>query len=228
MSTLLSPTPNEQRRARFETDRNILRELLPGIRHLVLTGTDWAIAEGAIDVDAGAGRFERVEIEMRFAPGYPAEPPRVWDRRRRWIPHPDRHINEDGEFCLGLPGVDLPVTDTPKDFEHFLDQLLVFLHDQFVFDALGHWTGPQWEHGFEAAYTQFAAETLGIETPDEARALGSLIVGRRPRPHDRCPCRSRLAYSRCHANRVDRVRAVQQLRRVPDIVERLVARTRVA
>jgi hypothetical protein len=221
-------TPNERRRARWETDRHILSEHLPKVRHLVLIGTDLALVEGIVDVDAGAGRFEPVQIEMQFSARYPYHPPRVWERGARWSRHPDRHLFADGEFCLGLPGVDLPVTSTPDDFEHFIGQLLVFLHDQFIFDATQKWPGREWRHGYEAAFTQFVCETLDIRTKREARGLGPLIDGPEPRPHDRCPCGSRFAYARCHAARVERVHSVRRLRPIPDLVERMVERIHVA
>jgi SEC-C motif-containing protein len=222
-----SLTPNEQRWERWETDRRILRERLPKVRHLVMIGTDMALAEGIVDVDSGAGRFEVVQIELLFSARYPDEPPRVWERGGRWAPASERHIQRGREFCLGLPGVDLPVTTLPEDFVHFLGQLLVFLHDQFIFDATKTWPGADWEH-YEAGYVQFACETLDIRTAQEARELGPLIEGRLPRPHDRCPCGSRLAFARCHAGRVDRVRSVRELRIVPDLVERMVQRAHVA
>ncbi len=222
-------TPNEQRWERWETDRRILRKRFPKVRHLVLIGTELALAEGIVDVDAGAGRFEPVQIEMRFSERYPDELPRVWERGGRWVPDPDRHIYiDDGDFCLGLPGVDLPVTTTPDDFEHFLCQLLVFLHDQFIFDATNKWPGEEWAHGYEAAFTQFVCETLDIRTEREARALGPLVDGPQPRRHDRCPCGSGRAYARCHGERVARVRSVRQLRAVPDLVERMVQHLNVA
>jgi hypothetical protein len=215
-------TPNEERSKRWETDRRILRKRFPNVRHLVITGTDLALAEGIVDVDAGAGRFEPVQIEMQFSERYPYEPPRIWERGGRWVPHPDRHMYvDDRDFCLGLPGVDLPVTTTPQDFEYFLGQLLVFLHDQLVFDATKSWPGREWEHGYEAAFTQFACETLGISTELEARGLGPLVA-EPPRLPERCPCGSGFAYPRCHADRVERVRSVRQLRTVPDLVERMV------
>lgn len=195
----------------------------------MLIGTDLALAEGIVDVDAGAGRFEPVQIEMRFSACYPDEPPRVWERGGRWLPDPDRHIYvDDGDLCLGLPGVDLPLTTTPKDFEQFLGQLLVFLHDQFVFDALRKWPGKEWEHGYETAFTQFVYETLGILTEGQARGLGPLIGGPLPRPHNRCPCGSGFAFARCHADRIERVRSLRPLRFVPDLVERMVERLHVA
>jgi hypothetical protein len=220
-------TPDEQRCERWEADRRILRERLPKVRHLVLVGTHVALAEGIVDVDSGAGRFEPVQIEMVFSGRYPEEPPCVCERGGRWAPTPARHIQRGGEFCLGLPGVDLPVTTTPEDFAHFLGQVLVFLHDQFIFDATKQWPGKDWAH-YEAGYVQFACEALDIRTPQEARALGPLIEGRLPRSHDRCPCGSRLAFARCHAERVGRVRAVRQLLIVPDLVERMVQRVDVA
>lgn len=224
-----SLTPNEQRCERWETDRRILRERFPKVRHLVVIGTDLAVAEGIVDVDAGAGRFEPVQIEMRFSTRYPNEPPRVWERGGRWVPHPDRHIYVDGrDLCLGLPGVDLSLTRTPEDLENFLGQLLVFLHDQFVFDATTRWPGKEWEHGYKASFTQFVCETLDILTEREARGLGPLIDGPLPRPHNRCPCGSGFAFARCHADRIERVRSVRQLRSVSDLVERMVERLHVA
>lgn len=224
-----SLTPNEQRWERWEADRRILRRRFPKVRHLVLIGTDLAVAEGIVEVDAGAGRFEPVQIEMRFSERYPHELPRVWERGGRWRPHPDRHMYVgDGDFCLGLPGVDLPVTTTPHDFEKFICQLLVFLHDQFVFDATSSWPGNEWEHGYEAAFTQFASETLGVSTEHDARALGALADGPLPQPHHRCPCGSGRTFTRCHAGRVRRVRSVRRLRAVPDLVERMVERIHVA
>ena len=57
----------------------------------------------------------------------------------------------------------------------------MFLHDQFVFDATNKWPGEEWEHGYEAAFTQFVCETLEISTELEARALGTLVGGPLPR-----------------------------------------------
>jgi hypothetical protein len=222
-----SLTPNRQRWARWEADRQILRKRFPKLRHMVLSGTDIALARGVVDVDAGAGRFEPVQIEMQFSAHYPDTPPRVWDRAGRWRPDPDRHIQRDGDFCLGLPGVDLPATTTLTEFNHFLGQLLVFLHDQFIFDARGRWLGNAWEHGYKAAYTQFVCEALDVRSATAARALGPIVTGRLPRPHDRCPCGSGFAFRRCHADRVERVRSVSQLQPVPDLVERMVGRTHV-
>jgi hypothetical protein len=221
-------TPSEARCQRWETDRELLRDRFPDVRHLVLIGTDAAIAEGTVLVDAGAGRFEPVKLEMRFSPGYPSAAPTIFERGGRWAPEPDRHIQDAHDFCLGLPGIDLPSTETPEDFERFLAQLLVFLHDQFVFDATGIWPGPEWEHGYAAAYTQFVCEALGVRTERAARGLGAMIVGNAPRPHDRCPCGSGFAFARCHADRVAHVREHRPLRAVNDLVERMVQRIRVA
>src|SRR5215207_2746095 len=79
-----SLTPDEQRCERWEADRRILRERLPKVRHLVLAGSRIALAEGIVDVDAGAGGFESVQIEMVFSARYPDEPPCVWERGGRW------------------------------------------------------------------------------------------------------------------------------------------------
>lgn len=224
-----SRTPtSEQRHNRWEADRAVLRARLPKVRHLVLLGTGRALASGVVDIDAGAGRFEPVQVEMQFAEHYPDECPRVWERSRRWTPSSDRHIHPDGELCLGLPGVDQPVTATVDDFAHFLGQLLVFLHDQFIFDATEAWPGPTWAHGYQAAFTQFVCETLGIDTEREARRLYPLIQGRTPRAHEPCPCGSRLPYARCHKEQVHRVRSIGRLQPIPDLRDRMINRTHVA
>ncbi len=226
MLTRSGHTLDDQRRRRFEADRRLLAERMPGVRHLMLLGTDCALAEGIVEVDAGAGSFEAVSIEMHFEATYPDNPPRVWERGGRWKPELDRHMYSDGEFCLGLPGVDMPQVTFDEDFGRFLDQLLVFLHDQFIFDAdpKHRWPGRDWPHGYAAAYAQFAVEALGVRTPEQVRALVGLLRGVEPRPHARCPCGSRLAYSRCHAAAVKLVRAVRPLHKIHDLEQRMVVR----
>jgi hypothetical protein len=226
MLSRFAHTLDDSRRRRFEADRRLLAERMPGLRHLMVLGTPCALADGIVQVDAGAGRYEPVQIEMRFEADYPALPPRVWERGGRWKPELDRHMFRDGEFCLGLPGVDLQAVLNEEAFGQFLDRLLVFLHDQFIFDAdpMHRWPGRDWPHGYGAAYAQFAVETLGIYSRTQVSALAPLLRGSLPRPHDRCPCGSRRAYRRCHADAVRRVRGVRRLHEIEALDQRMMER----
>jgi hypothetical protein len=203
------PTLTPARRARFEADRQILANQLPDVRHLILAGTSAAIAEGPVAVDAGAGRREHVHLRLSFGADYPPAPPDVRETKRRWRPHPDRHLFPDGAFCLGLPGVDAPELITPEDLAAFLDRLLVFLQDQLTFDVIGRWPGPDWPQGLQAAYAQYAIEVLRLSNAAELERLWPVVLGREPRPNRACPCGSRRAYAACHRSRVVRLRRVR-------------------
>jgi hypothetical protein len=181
-----------------------------------------AIAEGEVDIDVGAGCFEPVEIKMVFDGDYPARPPRVFDRAGRWQPEFDRHLYGNGEFCLWLARVDVPDVTSAAGFDRFLKRLLVFLHDQFVYDDLGRWPGPEWPHGSEAAYAQHLIERLSIEDLESFRSLWPAVLGAPQRPDRACPCGSGLAYGRCHRKTVEDLSWIQNLtirNQLPDAVK---------
>lgn len=206
----------------METDRAILASLMPDVEHLIIMDREAAFARGTVFADAGAdtGVFEPVDIEMRFSTDYPLVAPDVWERGGRWVPVADRHMYGDGRFCLGLPGIDLPDTARPEDFEYFLKQLLVFLHYQFIYDATKKWPGRQWLHG-DDAYAQYAVEALEINTAEQARRLGPLLQGQLAGSQERCPCGSGTRFEWCHARVVKQLRTVQPLVRVSRLTERM-------
>ena len=196
------PTLSSAQRNRFEADRRILTETMPRVRHLVLADGRGAVAQGPVDVDIGAGCFEPVEVRMEFEPGYPPQPPTVFDDARRWRPSLDRHLLGDYRFCLWLAGVDSPALTTPEHLRTFILQLLLFLRDQFVFDDLGRWPTRDWPHGAAAAYAQHVVERLGVATCAAFDALWRLVLGAPGRADRACPCGSRINYERCHRNAV--------------------------
>jgi len=216
------PTLSEERRLRFEEDRSVLGEVFPRVRHVVLMDGSGAVAEGEVEVDVGAGCFEPVDLRIVFDGDYPNQPPRVFDRGRRWLPEDDRHLMSNTEFCLWLDHVDVPDVSTPAGLDRFLKRLLVFLHDQFVYDDLGRWPGPEWPHGKRAAYAQHLIEQLLVTDPESFRRLWPVLLGAPQRADRACPCGSGLVYGRCHRRAVDDLSWVGDLGirdLLPDAVE---------
>lgn len=195
-------TPNSNRLQRFELDRAVLADVLPRMSHYIWVGGESAYADGVLDIDIGAGCWAAVAIRMDFDPSYPTWPPRVYDHARRWKPDRDRHLMVDHEFCLSLAHVDTPDVTTPDGFREFLLRLVPFLRDQFVFDDLGRWPGPEWPHGPRAAYAQHLIERLRITSQAAFEALWPLILGATQRSDRACPCSSGLLYGRCHQRHV--------------------------
>lgn len=191
-------TLSKERLERFEADRAALAEVLPRVRHCIWANGAGALAEGPVDVDVGAGCWEEVEIEIRFGVNYPLSPPRIYDRLRRWRPLDDRHLMPSGEFCLWLAHVDVPDFSDSDGFRTVLLRLLPFLRDQFVFDDLGKWPGPQWAHKPRNAYAQYLIEHLRLDGLADFEALWPVVLGGPQRPDRACPCGSRLPYGRCH------------------------------
>lgn len=216
------PTLSEERRLRFEEDRVILAEVFPRVRHFVSMDGSGAVAEGEVEVDVGAGCFEPVHIRMVFGGDYPARPPRIFDGARRWQPENDRHLYSTGEFCLWLDRADVPDVKSPTGLGLFLKRLLVFLRDQFVYDDLHRWPGPEWPHGQQAAYAQHLIEQLGVSEPEPFRRLWPALLGAPQRPDRACPCGSGLVYGSCHRRTVEDLSWVRELGvrdLLPDAVE---------
>lgn len=205
------PTLSEERLQRFREDRAVLAEVCPRLRHCIWMDGRGALAEGMIDIDIGAGCWESVDVLLEFGSDYPRNPPRVYDRCRRWRVEDDRHIMAGGEFCLWLARVDVPDVAKSAGLRLFLLRLLPFLRDQFVFDDLGHWPGPEWPHGPRAAYAQYLIERLRIVDPPMLTGLWPLVLGAPQRPDRACPCGSRLVYARCHQEDVQAVPWVRGL-----------------
>jgi SEC-C motif len=196
---------------RYEADRLVLGEIFPRMTHKILASGAGAFATGEVDVDMGAGSWEQVDLRLVFSPPYPIRPPKVFDRAKRWTPNMDRHLMPDHEFCLWLALVDQPDVATPGGLREFLLRLLPFLRDQFVFDDVGHWPGPEWAHGAQSAYAQHIIETLDLKDIATFRSLWPLVNGRRWKSARACPCGSGQPYGSCHERRVAQLLDVAQI-----------------
>jgi hypothetical protein len=197
-------------RDRYTSDRAMLAEAFPGLRHYV-RGSDGALVQGAVDVDIGAGVFEPVAVDLDFGPSYPRMPPRVFDAARRWAPVDDRHLMWNHEFCLWLEHVDRPDVSTTDGLRTFLLRLLPFLRDQFVFDDLGRWPNRDWAHRPRAAYAQHLVEQLEVEDSVAFEALWPYVLGAGHRADRRCPCGSGVPYGHCHRAVIESLSWVKSL-----------------
>jgi hypothetical protein len=100
---------------------------------------------------------------------------------------PDRHINENGSFCMNWQAAEpLLITDT-EAAERWWGLLLQYLRLQERASRLGRWPSlRQWAHGEAADHqirAELCAEALGAQFV-RALATGNLHVTKRPRsPH---------------------------------------------
>jgi len=168
------------------------------------------VAEGAVEFELPAGDSDSIAVRIVFGQRYPAVAPVAYDAAGRWGPDPDRHILRDHQFCLYLGGVDEPNLRAPGGFGAWMIDLLLFLHQQLVCDAIQgrRFPGPEWPHGERAAYSQHLLEILQAfpepERRDAWRAVRLSQVGR----NWSCPCGSSRKLKRCHGA------AVEELQRV--------------
>ncbi len=197
-------------RDRFTSDRAMLADQFPGLRHYV-RGSGGALVQGTVDVDIGAGVFEPVVVDLDFGPSYPRVPPRVFDAARRWAPVDDRHLMWNHEFCLWLEHVDRPDVSTTDGLRTFLLRLLPFLRDQFVFDDLGRWPNTDWAHHADRAYAQHLVEQLGVKDSATFDALWPYVLGTDHHAARRCPCGSLVAYGHCHRDAIESLSWVKSL-----------------
>lgn len=121
-------------------------------------------AEVGVEVVSPSGIATVYELTVRCD----TERPLVLEREPRQLPAAciERHINDNGSFCLEWPAI--AVTDTPSAV-HFWSQVSRFLEHQRTATALRCWPGAQNDraHG-EAAKPQSEAEGL-------AKALGPAV-----------------------------------------------------
>lgn len=193
----------------------------PG-RHLwplLLRAADREVVHAATATEAGLevnfaarqpdGSFEvfHLALDLRNAEDWWTVSVRERDGRQRLpLGCPERHINSDGSFCLGLSRVDSLLPLTLEDAQAWWSRLHGFLNLQLMAGRRGRWaTGKAWPHG-RAGHLEHELSTALQEVPvGVAEAATRGLVRLR---HDRvdrvvkrrspCPCGSRLQARRCH------------------------------
>jgi len=193
-----------ERSKALEAVRQLLTERYPQLRFdVALDGI--ATADGPIQFELPDGSEEAIEVRILFGPRYPSVAPVAYDKAERWAPNPDRHILSDHSLCLYFGGVEVPDLRTPGAFVGWMIDLVLFLHQQLVCDAIRgrRFPGPDWPHGERPAYSQHLMETLQSFPADtRAEAWRAARLGQlgRNRP---CPCGSGRKLKRCHGAALD-------------------------
>ena len=161
---------------------------------------------GRIQLRVGGGRTRAFAVEVRYQQKNgrlnPFLPPATYDPDGQFEPHEDRHIGQDGWFCMWLP------QRAPDDFDksdglarHF-DRVREFLLLQLMFDSrsrrnlLPFWPGEQWGHGPDGHRQWLREQVGGLNADQLRRLLREAGAERRRPPASPCPCGSGLSYRR--------------------------------
>jgi hypothetical protein len=171
-----------------------------------------ATIDGIVAIDVGPGMAEPCMVHIQYEGLSPFRLPTVQQADRRFPPAPERHIGEDGFYCLWLPQTAPTDFHKTDGFRLFFDRLHLFLEKQFAFDdrkrrgMAPFWPGPDWQHG-GAGHSQWLeeyCETVPIG------ALHSLLLAAMRPPGERgpCLCGSRRPLAMCHGPWVGRLRKV--------------------
>jgi len=111
---------------------------------------------------------------------------------------PERHINYDGTFCLGMVD-DEPDLTMAAGVDRWWARLAGFLKLQILAEATGKWPKENaWRHG-DAAVAQRELELLVADRPWLADVPVAVFAnGRVADRRARCPCASGRATLHCH------------------------------
>ena len=151
--------------------------------------------DALLAIELPANIRQEVRVRIVFPHRYPLRPPSAFVLGHVFAPRDrTRHFMDDGSCCLFLPGVDEPWAPTdPLTLDTWLDQLVLFIARQIIFDRLGRWPGDEWDHGF-AAYDQHVRESVGDELASqfyEHRSRGFSL-------DEQCPCGMAQTFGACH------------------------------
>lgn len=179
----------------------------PGLAFQVDSESGRMLLEGDFVLKADCGIPTTIRIRIRFPSNYPSSEPVAYDAGAFFPRDVDRHILPSGGFCLWLPPCSpWDEADPNASLLRFLDEVVVFLERQLVYDATGgkEWPGPQYRHG-KYGYLDFMLPILeGNE--EHLNALLPVILGKiSPGRNEVCPCGGQLKYKRCHAGRVEHI-----------------------
>ena len=151
----------------------------------------------ALELPDGQVRRFRLRVESR---GVDRVTVRESGEEPRQLPLacPERHINDDGGFCFGLPE-DEPDLTTIAGVDRWWGRLAGYLRLQVVAAATGRWQeGRGWRHG-RAGETQRELEQLTREAAWlETCPIAVLPNGRIADRRAPCPCGSGAEARACH------------------------------
>lgn len=183
----------------------MVRAHYPGLTFQIDSESGRMLLEGDFVLKAECEIPTTIRIRIKFPSNYPSSEPTAYDVGEFFPRDVDRHILSSGAFCLWLPPCS-PWSEGEPDASllRFLDEVLVFLDRQLVYDATGgkHWPGPHYRHG-KYGYLDFMLSIL--EGNEELlNALLPVILGDvSPGRNDICPCGTQLKYKHCHEGVVE-------------------------
>ena len=130
----------------------------------------------------------------------------VFEKEPRKLPGfcPERHINLDGSFCLGLPEGDSDEIVSSTAADRWWAKLRGFLRLQVIASAVRRWPDDcSWPHG-DAGLIESELEIARLGLPQQVvafarnTAISSSKPGRLHANRNMCPCGSGKRIRRCH------------------------------
>lgn len=190
----------------LRAEEALVKELYPLLRFRLDADTGKMNLEGDFVLQTDCGVSTLIAIRVEFPRDYPDSEPVAFDAGSRFPALVDRHIITNGQFCLWLPPCSPWDKNDPNRLIRFLDEVMVFLERQMVFDVTGVWPGGQYQHGADG-YEEFMLARLG-GNQSHFDSLFPVILGRvHPGRNELCPCGSQNKYKRCHADTVAEIAA---------------------
>lgn len=180
---------------RRNIDAAILKERLPGVP-ISDVRSGRLIANGVATVVLSEHTRWSGNIQIIFPKTYPQRPPIGFILADCFQPRDaKRHFMADGSCCLYLPNVDDHWSGAdPLALTSWLDQFMLFIGRQMLFDVLGRWVGPEWPHGY-AAYALHIEERLGKDLVEAFHAYRKKPKAGASRY---CPCGAERKFAECH------------------------------
>lgn len=193
---------------RFEQDKASVAEHYPELSYYVSPDKQEVSLSGTLIIRDCYNVPKRVSIQILFPDSYPAHAPAVYETEGRFPQCADRHMMDDGSFCLFLPlseELDLAGRHSIIDFLH---QVEVFIDKHLVAESISRWPGGEWKHGSEGKW-QYLHESIGSEDRKLVRKFMQIIreeveIGR----NQTCPCGSGRKYKYCHQTWVKKMRRI--------------------
>ena len=201
-----------ERRAALDIAQRVLAELAPSLVFVRDRMAGGAVAHGTIELVQPDDTIIPVEVRIVFGVGYPGVEPIAYDAAPRWKPDVERHVLENHSFCLYLPGVEKPDLRNPHGFRGWLLDLVVFLHQQLVYDAIGgrRFPGPGWRRG-QLAYADHLSRILEAFPSDRRIQVWTAVWRGQAERNWPCPCGSGRKVKRCHEGELAELRRVARL-----------------
>lgn len=184
----------------------------------VLLG-DTAVVHGSFPVkDTDGELLTRFAIQITFPSNYPTAPPNVREVFAR-IPHvPSRHVNIDGNACLGALDEWL-IVSSDHSFRAFMEgPVRNFFLGQALVERGEPWPFGERSHGVDGLLEAYA-ELLGLSDMTSVKPYLLLLSRHNVKGHWDCPCGSGKPLRKCHGTEFREL----QLRISPTVAGTLLA-----